>query len=126
MTRQGGWPASGFGERLRHLREGAGLTQQQLAERAGCHYMTISLLERGTQEPAWPLVLQLADTLGVSTEDFRSRGDVPEPEPRSRGRPRKKDGGGPEADSFAPPSGKNRQGVAKKPKPKRPRMPDGG
>jgi hypothetical protein len=56
--------------------------------------MTISLLERGTQEPAWPLVLQLADTLGVSTEDFRSRGDEREPEPRRRGRPPK---GKPEA-----------------------------
>jgi transcriptional regulator with XRE-family HTH domain len=98
MTRQGGWPASGFGERLRHLREGAGLTQQQLAERAGCHYMTISLLERGTQEPAWPLVLQLADTLGVSTEEFRLQGEERGAEPRRRGRPPKEKPEAPSAD----------------------------
>jgi transcriptional regulator with XRE-family HTH domain len=107
MTRQGGWPASGFGERLRHLREGAGLTQQQLAERAGCHYMTISLLERGTQEPAWPLVLQLADTLGVSTEEFRLREDEVETEPRRRGRPPK------EKSAGAAPSAKPRDRRAK-------------
>jgi transcriptional regulator with XRE-family HTH domain len=89
MTRQGGWPATGFGERLRQLREGAGLTQQELAERAGCHYMTVSLLERGTQEPAWPLVLQLADVLAVPLEEFRSRGEKPRGEPPRRGRPPK-------------------------------------
>jgi transcriptional regulator with XRE-family HTH domain len=89
MTRQGGWPPSGFGERLRQLREGARLTQQQLAERAGCHYMTVSLLERGTQEPAWPLVLQLADVLGVALEEFRWRGNKPDQTRPRRGRPPK-------------------------------------
>jgi transcriptional regulator with XRE-family HTH domain len=108
MTRQGGWPATGFGERLRQLREGAGLTQQQLAERAGCHHMTVSLLERGTQEPAWPLVLALAGVLGITPNEFLprdgeqapppKRGRPPKqapPEPPKRGRPRKARGGGP-------------------------------
>jgi len=71
MTKQGGWEATGFAERLRLLRESAGLTQKELAERVDCHYMTISHLERATHEPAWPLVLALADALNVSTEAFR-------------------------------------------------------
>jgi transcriptional regulator with XRE-family HTH domain len=129
MTRQGGWPPSGFGERLRQLREGAGLTQQQLAERAGCHYMTVSLLERGGQEPAWPLVLQLADVLGVPLEEFRSRGDKPKEEPPRRGRPpRQKAGGSTVPTAPAPPAAEDleKQGEAgpaatRGAKPRRPR-----
>lgn len=87
MTRQslqGGWPASGFGGRLKALRETALLTQQELADRAGCHKITISNLERGTQEPAWPLALALAQALGVSVEAFTGDSDTPK-----HGRPRK-------------------------------------
>jgi len=87
MTKQGGWPASGFGQRLKELREARGLTGQQLAEAAGCHMMTISKLERGTQEPAWPLVLALCKALGVSCEAFTQEAeDRPAVGP---GRPRK-------------------------------------
>jgi transcriptional regulator with XRE-family HTH domain len=89
MTRQGGWPATGFGGQLRQVREEAGLTQQQLGERAGCHTMTIAKLEAGTQEPAWPLVLALAKALGVSTEAFRGRVDGPAPAAPKRGQPPK-------------------------------------
>lgn len=90
MTRRGGWPPSGFGERLLALREQAGLTQGELADKAGCHGFTISKLERGEQEPAWPLVLALAAALGVSCTAF-----VPENKAsttrrkRPRGRPKK-------------------------------------
>jgi transcriptional regulator with XRE-family HTH domain len=86
MTRQGGWPATGFGGQLRQVREEAGLTQQQLGERAGCHTMTIAKLEAGTQEPAWPLVLALAEALDVSTEAFRGRVDGPAPAASKPGR----------------------------------------
>jgi transcriptional regulator with XRE-family HTH domain len=90
MTRQGGWPASGFGQRLRVLREGAGLTQQQLADRAGCHMMTLSKLELGSQEPAWPLVLALARALGVTCLAFVPEGGEAAPaQKRGRGRPPK-------------------------------------
>jgi transcriptional regulator with XRE-family HTH domain len=89
MTKQGGWPASGFGVRLRLLREQAGLNQSQLAERAGTTQATVARLEAGRQEPAWPLVLQLADALTVPLEEFRSRGDEPKVAPPRRGRPPK-------------------------------------
>src|SRR4051794_8758425 len=72
MTKQGGWPKSGFGPRLRQLREAASLTQAELAERTGCHKQTITKLEAETQEPAWPLVLALTKALGVDCTAFSS------------------------------------------------------
>jgi putative transcriptional regulator len=72
MTKRGGWPPTGFGARLRDLRTEAGLSQRELAERAGCNVFTVNKLERGVQEPAWPLVLALAKALSVSTEEFVS------------------------------------------------------
>jgi transcriptional regulator with XRE-family HTH domain len=94
MTRQGGWPPSGFAAKLRHEREKANLSQRELAESVGCHYMTISELERGTQEPAWPLVLAVAKALGVAVGVFVPEEDAEGGEPvmpaaRPRGRPRK-------------------------------------
>jgi len=70
MTKQGGWPPSGFGQRLKELREARVLTAQQLADQAGCHQMTISKMERGVQEPAWPLVIALGKALGVEIGAF--------------------------------------------------------
>jgi transcriptional regulator with XRE-family HTH domain len=59
-----------FGVRLRELREAAGLTQAQLAERAGLHPQGVVKLERGEREPAWSTLLALADALGVSVSAF--------------------------------------------------------
>jgi transcriptional regulator with XRE-family HTH domain len=98
MTKQGGWPASGFGIRLRLLREQAGINQSRLAERAGTTQATVARLEAGQQEPAWPLVLQLADALKVSLDEFRSRGDEPAGAPPRRGRQTK-----PKAEGSPPP-----------------------
>lgn len=48
----------------------AGLTQQELAERAGMHRATIAALEN-TKHPARPRTLKkLADALGVRTQDL--------------------------------------------------------
>jgi len=79
--------AEWFAERLRELRNGAGLTQEQLAERAGVKRDAVARWERGTREPSWSNVVALADALAVSTEAFRQE---PGPAPkRARGRPRK-------------------------------------
>jgi transcriptional regulator with XRE-family HTH domain len=84
------WPPSGFGGRLQQLRERAGLTQAELAERAGCFPLTVSKLERGVQEPAWPLVVALARALGVSCDSFVvNDGDQMGEKPRPRGRPKR-------------------------------------
>jgi transcriptional regulator with XRE-family HTH domain len=86
--KKGVWPPTGYGNRLRQLREQAGIPQADLAERAGCHPMTIAKLERGVQEPAWPLVLALAKALGVDVAAFVVEGEAGQ-EGRPRGRPLK-------------------------------------
>jgi transcriptional regulator with XRE-family HTH domain len=110
MSTWGGWPPSGFGGRLKRLREAAGLTQEQMAERAGCNQFTVAKLEGGKQEPAWPLVLQLADALGVATDEFRMRGDEPELGPRRRGRPTKQPAAPPLVEVKTATKGRKRKG----------------
>jgi predicted ATPase/transcriptional regulator with XRE-family HTH domain len=56
-----------FGARLRRLREAAGFTQEELAERAGLSRKAISVLERGERKRPYPhTVRSLADALGLS------------------------------------------------------------
>jgi len=77
MAGRGDFPPSGFGSRARGLREGAGLTQKQLAEAVGLHPNTLAKLERGEHEPAWPIVLKIAAALGVSCEAFNAQDVAP-------------------------------------------------
>lgn len=61
-----------FGDLLRHDRLAAGLTQEELAERAGISARGISDLERGARTAPWrQTVLLLAEALGLSNEDRR-------------------------------------------------------
>src|SRR2546429_576058 len=53
-----------FGPRLRELREQAGLTQEQLAERAGVKRDAVARWERNNREPSWGNIL--AEREGVS------------------------------------------------------------
>jgi transcriptional regulator with XRE-family HTH domain len=100
MTKLGGWgESSGFAVRLRVLREGRGLYQGQLAERAGTTQSTVAKLEAGTQEPAWPLVIALAEALGATPNDFLPRAGEKAPPPLKRGRPAK-----PKAAGTRPPA----------------------
>jgi transcriptional regulator with XRE-family HTH domain len=90
LTTQGGWAASGFGARLRVLRERAGLSQAKLAKAAGCYHGTIAKMEQGLQEPAWPLVLAICDALGVSCDEFRpDRADASAAEEPKESKPAK-------------------------------------
>jgi transcriptional regulator with XRE-family HTH domain len=105
-----GWPPTGFGARLKALREAAGLSQPQLAERAGCNKFTVAKMEQGRQEPAWPLVLALAGALGVEVGAFVPVAGAPAaqdaPTPRGRGRPASPP---PRAPARQPARGKGRQ-----------------
>src|SRR3712207_9404963 len=59
-----------FGSRLRRLWEAAGLTQEELALRAGLSPRAISALERGERKrPYLHTVRTLADALGLSEEE---------------------------------------------------------
>lgn len=62
-----------FGVLLRTLRERAGLTQQELAERADLTPHAVSSLERGTRTRPYPhTVRSLADALGASEDERAS------------------------------------------------------
>jgi DNA-binding XRE family transcriptional regulator len=65
-----------FGERLKDLRERAGLNQPALADKAGLTKQAINKLEKGESEPSWITVRRLARALGVSVLEF-DVGDLP-------------------------------------------------
>jgi transcriptional regulator with XRE-family HTH domain len=93
-----------FAGRLRELREAAGLTQQQLADKAGMKLGGIRDLEQGRRSPTWETVLAIAAGLGVGCEAFTvppadrappgrgrpSKAEAPPPPARPRGRPKRK------------------------------------
>jgi transcriptional regulator with XRE-family HTH domain len=64
---------TGFGDRLRAVREQAGVSLSELGRRTDIAYQTIMKYERGENEPTWPTVLKIAEALGVSTEEFREQ-----------------------------------------------------
>ncbi|HEX2182473.1 MAG TPA: helix-turn-helix domain-containing protein, partial [Rubrobacteraceae bacterium] len=62
-----------FGERLRNLREAAGLTQEELASRASLTAKAVSALERGERKRPYPhTVRALADALGLGEAERAS------------------------------------------------------
>lgn len=67
MTRAADQPiATAFGRRLAAARHDAGLTQEQLAERAGVHAVTISTLETATRAASVPTLVRLAAALDIN------------------------------------------------------------
>jgi transcriptional regulator with XRE-family HTH domain len=61
---------SAFGERLRRFRHRAGLSQEQLAERAGLAVSAVGALEQGLRRRPYPhTVAVLARALGLSPEE---------------------------------------------------------
>jgi transcriptional regulator with XRE-family HTH domain len=102
-----------FPGRLAELRTAAGLTQQQLADKAGLHRVQIARLETGRQGPSWETVLAICTVLGVSCEEFRTApADTPK---KSAGRPRKAaaDAGGANFEKPAPKPVETTAGQAK-------------
>ena len=79
--------AANFAGRLKELRQRAGLTQAELANRAGLTVFGVAQLEQARRKPVWDTVLSLAKALGVSCETFEQPAKVAQ-EPKV-GRPRK-------------------------------------
>ncbi|MFD8479248.1 helix-turn-helix domain-containing protein [Kitasatospora sp. NPDC059673] len=68
-------PRRAFGQALRTLRQGARLTQQELAVKAGLGIRTLSDLERGTAGPRPATAVLLSAALGLDrpgTEAFHT------------------------------------------------------
>ena len=57
-----------FSERLRIARERAGLSQSDLAEKAGFQASAISHFETGRRSPSFENLRRLSDALGVTTD----------------------------------------------------------
>lgn len=58
---------------IRTLRKERGLSQDALAERAGLHRNSISLIERGESQPTVDTLFRLADGLGISAVELVER-----------------------------------------------------
>jgi transcriptional regulator with XRE-family HTH domain len=78
-----------FARQLTAARSRAGLSQYELARRAGLTPQALSLLELGKREPNWVTVQRLAAALGVDCRAFTDPAlELPAPQPvRPRGRP---------------------------------------
>ena len=57
--------ATRFGENLRRLRKGAGISQEELGLRCSLHRTEIGLLERGARVPRIDTLIKIASGLGV-------------------------------------------------------------
>lgn len=62
-----------FGERLKALRETAGLSVAQLAKATDISRAALYNLENGDSRPTWDVVQSLAKALGVPTDTFRDQ-----------------------------------------------------
>ena len=76
-----------IGRAVRQLRTAAGLTQAELAERAGIAFETVSRVESGREPPSLRTAISLSDAIDVSLDAVVGR--VPTPavrreEPASR------------------------------------------
>ena len=58
---------------IRTLRKERGLSQDALAERAGLHRNSISMIERGESQPTVDTLFRLADGLGISAVELVER-----------------------------------------------------
>jgi transcriptional regulator with XRE-family HTH domain len=64
------------GKAIRHFREAAGLTQEQLAHAIGGHFSDISRLESGDANPTFSTIAKVAAGLGVSVSRIFSLGEA--------------------------------------------------
>jgi transcriptional regulator with XRE-family HTH domain len=59
-----------FGARVRSLRLAHGLSQEELADRAGIHATYMSGIERGHRNPSLKNIHRIAKALGVPVKDL--------------------------------------------------------
>lgn len=68
------------GARIKSLREAAGLSQNELARRAGVSQSGLSYIESGEKSPSVDTLLRIADALGVTVSELlNAQGDTEMP-----------------------------------------------
>jgi len=65
-----------FGEKVRQLRQARGLSQEELAFKAGVHRTYLGGIERGERNPSLKNIAAIAKALDVSLRDLFSFGDL--------------------------------------------------
>lgn len=63
-----------IGKSMKAARERAGLTRRQLSERSGVHAITIGTQERDEHVPRLLNVIDLADSLGITIDEYIGHG----------------------------------------------------
>lgn len=63
-----------MGIKIKELRETAGMTQSELAEKIGVSKSVVSAYENGLRNPSHKVLELIADTFGVSLLSFFERG----------------------------------------------------
>ena len=82
---------SGFGARLKALREAKGMTPYRLAQQTGLSLQGVLNLEKKDADPKLSTLYRLADALGVDVQDLlpgpsrRAQGDSAERKPARGG-----------------------------------------
>ena len=71
-----------FNERLKQLRDKAGLTQEALARAAGISVSAVSKLEQTAIDPSWSTVQALARALGVECKALKEEAAAAEAKPK--------------------------------------------
>jgi transcriptional regulator with XRE-family HTH domain len=74
-----------FAEKLRELRDGAGLSEARLAEASGLSFSAVHQYGLGRRRPSFEAVVKLARALGVTCEAFAECVDVAD-KPNKKGR----------------------------------------
>lgn len=59
-----------FGTRVRTIRVGQGLSQEQLADRAGLHRTYIGMVERAEKNLSLNNIEKIAEALGISVSEL--------------------------------------------------------
>jgi len=72
-----------FGKRLKELREGRGLTQEQLGELFNLSKQSISTYEKGNSKPKQHTLIAFAEYFGVTSDYLLCRTDDPTPPGKS-------------------------------------------
>jgi transcriptional regulator with XRE-family HTH domain len=59
-----------FGQRIRQIRTGRGISQEELAYKAGMHRTYLGGIERGERNPALKNIAALANALGIQLSEL--------------------------------------------------------
>lgn len=61
---------------VRRLRVERGMSQEELAQKAGCHRVTVNRVEQGERLPEADVLFALADAMDVSTDELRQIAEI--------------------------------------------------